>query len=165
MDASHQDFLKDKQEFADFAILEIDFSKIKSGNDDAGNYCFSTYTTQAPEQFAANLRKIEDDLRKANENESSLKIAQSNIAKFITNDYANLEGEHDKVEFIAQDYLHNYEKIDRPLIVRKNMMATHYMQLVDLVLTLTTNEINMLMKKKSKIKNSTTSFESIKMVK
>lgn len=116
LDASHQDFLKDKQEFADFAILEIDFSKIKSGNDDAGNYYFSTYGNPgAPEQFAANLRKIEDDLRKANGNESSLKIAQSNIAKFITNDYANLKGEHDKVEFIAQDYLHNYEKIDRPL--------------------------------------------------
>ncbi|WP_029905595.1 Ig-specific serine endopeptidase MIP [Mycoplasmopsis opalescens] len=111
---SHKKFLENKQEFADFAILELDLSKLNGKENANGFKYFSTFWVQnTPEITADKLQLAQVNLEKAVTEEDKNK-ARSEIAKLITNDYANLN-EKDKAKFIKRDYLNNYTQIDRPL--------------------------------------------------
>ncbi|AZZ65329.1 hypothetical protein DMC14_000790 [Metamycoplasma phocicerebrale] len=82
--------LSDVEEFADFAVLEIDFSKIKD------------YSALSNDLLVNEFDK--NDFNFANK-----------IAKTITNDYANEENKLNHIKFRKKSYLTDYKAIDFPL--------------------------------------------------
>ncbi|WP_373438364.1 Ig-specific serine endopeptidase MIP [Metamycoplasma equirhinis] len=85
---------KDTKEFIDFAVIEIDFSKLKV------------------DSIIANILATNPDMTSKYKDKSG-----SEVAEWITNRYANIQS--DQIKFRPNSYLSNeqYKKIDFPLFV------------------------------------------------
>lgn len=86
------------EEFSDFSVFEIDFEKL-------------------------NLDGVSGNM--LNQNLSDLTSKYSgldvhNLAKLITNDYANEANKNDWIKFKSKSYLKDYSKIEYPLVAPKN---------------------------------------------
>ncbi|UWD33870.1 Ig-specific serine endopeptidase MIP [Mesomycoplasma molare] len=84
---------KDKEEFADFAVIEIDFSKIKFSVGD------SSSSIRQGSNFVTDNYKEKFEASKLSE-----------LAKIVTNDYASNISKH--IRFKNKSYLKDYSQID-----------------------------------------------------
>ncbi|MCV3754106.1 Ig-specific serine endopeptidase MIP [Ureaplasma zalophigenitalium] len=84
----YKDEYKDKKEFADFAVIEVDFSKVKNNE----------------WSFVSNNKAVFNGL-----NNDQQKLIQT-----LTNDYANQKDK--QIKFINYDYLSNFENHSAPLL-------------------------------------------------
>ncbi|MBN4089551.1 Ig-specific serine endopeptidase MIP [Mycoplasma enhydrae] len=78
--------LSDVEEFADFAVIEIDFSKIN-------------------DYFALSNSKAEQSIEKTAE-------FFTKLSKLMTNDYANPQNQKNHIKLRSKSYLHDYDAID-----------------------------------------------------
>lgn len=85
------------EEFADFAVIGIDFEQIKNLKD---------ITIHAHDDNG-----LPSDIK---EKDKVLSSAQS-LAKYFTNDYASTENTGKQIKLLKESYLKNYDKIDTPL--------------------------------------------------
>ncbi|WGI37000.1 Ig-specific serine endopeptidase MIP [Mesomycoplasma lagogenitalium] len=83
---------KDNEEFVDFAVIEIDFSK------------------PAKESISADVAKSSKHYEWADKFKTE---NREDLVKLITNDYATETDKH--IKFLKTSYLKNYSQIDRPL--------------------------------------------------
>ncbi|MDJ1648110.1 Ig-specific serine endopeptidase MIP [Mycoplasma phocimorsus] len=87
---------QDTEDFADFAIMEMDFSKIKDF-EQIGMYANNDI------ESVISIKNRE----KYNQAES--------FAKLFTNEYASEKNKDKRIKLLKESYLKNYEKIDSPL--------------------------------------------------
>ena len=84
---------KEAEEFADFAIIEIDFNKIK-------NISQVEINTSQDSGYSIPFK------------DKHLINTPFDLAKLFTNNYASKANESKRVKLLSKDYLHNYNKID-----------------------------------------------------
>ncbi|MCS4536542.1 DUF31 family protein [Mycoplasma sp. CSL7475-4] len=107
---------KDKKEYAgveemiDFAVVEIDFSKLQ-------------LDTENTFSLRNNNNDISNDFVTANSGNWA-----ENLARAMTNNYAELD-ESKKVKFLGNSYLKDYEKINYDLVIRKGVQPKQTDQL------------------------------------
>ncbi|QKT05371.1 Ig-specific serine endopeptidase MIP [Mycoplasma sp. OR1901] len=87
---SQKSAFNDAEEFLDFAVIEIDFSKVDFNK-----------------MFAQGSKSLEFEKEKSKEN----------FAAWVTNNYAKWE-DKDKAKFKSESYLKNYKKIEFPLATK-----------------------------------------------
>ncbi|MGZ9413708.1 Ig-specific serine endopeptidase MIP [Mycoplasma sp. Z386] len=95
IDAQKNTF-KDKKEFIDFAVIELDFEKLQQTVGQNG----SSITYGNKSYDSAKINSLFND--------------KSEFAKLFTNDYADKKEDH--IKFLKKSYLKDYKQIDFPLL-------------------------------------------------
>ncbi|MBN3534451.1 Ig-specific serine endopeptidase MIP [Mycoplasma procyoni] len=102
--------VKGIEEFADFAVIEIDFDKLQANREKIKkqNGYDSIFVAHRKKSKSSSYEEYPDTENRTKEQ----------IAQFITNDYANRKEDH--IKFLKTSYLQNYEKVAPKLFSYKS---------------------------------------------